>query len=410
MFKFEFENYEISDGNLDAALSSLLNKDLGFYNLVDRKDEHDSVKDFASSVDGRFDHIIVLGIGGSALGIKTIRDTLIDKKDRDRLRIIDNVDPDFIYENTQDLDLSRTMFVVITKSGGTSETMSLFMNMKKAVIDKGLKYSEHFVFVTDPENGLLREIAKRDKITTFEVPRNVGGRYSVLSAVGLVPAALAGVDIDGLIEGARKMRGILISNEESVNLCYQMAEFQSSHHKAGININVLFPYSNKLKRFGDWYTQLLAESIGKNSEVGLTPITALGSTDQHSQLQLYSDGPDDKIYQFIKVDKFENNTEIELDIDDELVVGKFRFLERVSFAELLNTALKGTMDSLKERNRPMMQITMDEVNAVNLGGLFMLYEGATGLLGELLNVDAFNQPGVERSKILTKEYLENKNA
>jgi glucose-6-phosphate isomerase len=284
------------------------------------------------------------------------------------------------------------------------------MNMKKAVIEKGLKYSDHFVFLTDPENGLLREIAKRDKITTFDVPQNVGGRYSVLSAVGLVPAALAGVDIDGLINGAIEMRNILLNDYESINLCYQMAEFQSAHHKAGININVLFPYSNKLKRFGDWYTQLLAESIGKNSEVGLTPITALGSTDQHSQLQLYSDGPDDKIYQFIKVDKFENNTEIAVDMEDDLIADKFDFLEGVGFAELLNTALKGTMDSLKERNRPMMQITLDEVNAVNLGGLFMLYEGATALLGELLNVDAFNQPGVERSKVLTKEYLENKNA
>lgn len=409
MFKFEFENYEFRGGRVGEVLDSFLERDLGFYDLVDRTEEHQNIESYAKELSGKYDHVVVLGIGGSALGIKTIRDTLIPKKDRDNLRVIDNVDPDFVEENLSDLDLSKTIFVVITKSGGTSETMSLFMNTKAMVEKEGLKYKDHFVFVTDPESGLLRQIAERDGIESFEVPSNVGGRYSVLSAVGLVPAALSGVDIKPLLEGAKKMRAGFMSKDESKNLAYQMAEFQAQHHLEGININVLFPYSNKLVRFGDWYTQLLAESIGKDSETGLTPVTALGATDQHSQLQLYSDGPDDKIYQFIKVENFENDTKIELDKDDELLFEKFGFLEGVSLAELLNTELDGTLDSLKERKRPILKITLDRVSAENLGALFMLYEGATALVGEILEIDAFNQPGVERSKVLTKEYLSKKN-
>lgn len=412
MFEFRFKNYEttgIKKGNLKNILASFLKKNLGFYNLVDRINEHKSIQDFSNNLKGTYDHVVVLGIGGSALGIKTIRDTLIEKNDRDKLRIIDNVDPDFVYENTYDLNLDRTIFVVITKSGGTAETMSLFMHMKDKVEQKGLNWNEKFVFVTDPVSGTLREIADRDQVPTFEVPPNVGGRYSVLSAVGLVPACLAGVDINKLLDGAKKMRDILLNEDESLNLCYQMALFQAINHQQGININVLFPYSNKLLRFGDWYTQLLAESIGKSQEVGLTPVTAVGATDQHSQLQLYSDGPDDKMYQFIEVRRFKNDMKISVDETDDILSNKFEFLEGVSFAELLNTELKGTLDSLKERKRPILKIEISEVNASNLGALFMMYEGATALLGEMLEIDAFNQPGVERSKVLTKAHLAKRN-
>lgn len=410
MFRFEFENYKIQGGRLNDAIDKLMEKDLGFYNLTERVEEHDAIKKFASDMQGKYDTVVVLGIGGSALGIKTIRDTLMPKKTQDTLRVIDNVDPDFIEENTSDLDLKKTVFVVITKSGGTSETMSLFMNMKNMVIKAGLNYQEHFVFVTDPSTGLLREIASRDNIPTFEVPSNVGGRYSVLSAVGLVPGALAGIDIDGLIKGASHMRDLFMEVDETKNLAYQLAEFQGKHHRDGININVLFPYSNKLLRFGEWYAQLLAESIGKNSETGLTPVTALGATDQHSQLQLYSDGPDDKIYQFFEIEKFKNDVKIALDKEDELLLGKFGFLDGISMSELLNTELQGTLDSLKERNRPIIKITIKKINEETLGALFMLYECATALLGEILEIDAFDQPGVERSKVLTKEYLLNKDA
>jgi glucose-6-phosphate isomerase len=410
MFKFEFENYTEKKRDLDKILKSFLEKDLGFYELVNRSEEHDDIKRFAEGFEGKLKNVVVLGIGGSALGIKTIRDTLLPKSKRDYLRIIDNVDPDFIYENVDDLDLSNTMFVVITKSGGTSETISLFMTMKNAVEKAGLDWVEHFTFVTDPEDGLLRQIAERDGVPTFEVPKNVGGRYSVLSAVGLVPAALAGVNIDDLIKGAAIMRNSLTDDDPNKNLCFQMASFQSCNHNEGRKINVLFPYSNKLIRFGEWYAQLLAESIGKNSKIGLTPVTALGATDQHSQLQLYSDGPDDKIYQFIEVKEFDFDKKIEVDMDDEILSDKFDFLNCVSFSKLLNTELQGTLDSLKERKRPILKIGIEKVDAETLGGLFMLYEGATALLGEMLEVDAFNQPGVERSKVLTKKYLSQDNA
>jgi glucose-6-phosphate isomerase len=407
MIDFKFERngeVELVEEELQSIMQSLLGKDLGFYDLPLDDGLLEEVEQYVQDVKESYDKVVVLGIGGSALGIKTIRDVLMAPQDRDRLRVIDNVDPDFIYEMTYDLELDRTKFVVITKSGGTTETMSLFMQMKNRCTESGLDWKDKFVFVTDPENGLLRKIGERDKIRCFDVPQNVGGRYSVLSAVGILPAAMVGVKVFELMSGAQWMRDRFMDKSCERNTAYQLAKFQSKFHKDGCNVNVLFPYSNKLMRFGEWYAQLLAESIGKNDGVGLTPVTALGATDQHSQLQLYSGGPDDKMYQFIKVRKFENDKIIGLD-KDELLSEKFGFLNDVTFGKLLNNELEGTKESLCELGRPICELSLERIDTATLGALFMLYEGATALLGELMEVDAFNQPGVERSKVLTKEYL-----
>lgn len=411
MIDFKFERngeVELVEEELQSIMASLLVKDLGFYDLPLDDGLLEEVDQYVQDLKGSYDRVVVLGIGGSALGIKTIRDVLMAPQDRNRLRIIDNVDPDFIHEMTYDLDLAKTKFVVITKSGGTTETMSLFMEMKNRCYQSGLDWKDRFVFVTDPENGLLRKIGERDGVKCFDLPPNVGGRYSVLSAVGILPAAMVGVKVSELMSGAGWMRDKFMDRSCEGNMVYQLAKFQSKFHKDGCNVNVLFPYSNKLMRFGEWYAQLLAESIGKNDGVGITPVTALGATDQHSQLQLYSGGPDDKMYQFIKVRKFENDDLIEC--KDELLREKFGFLGGVTFGKLLNTELDGTKESLCELGRPICELSLEKIDAKTLGALFMLYEGATALLGELLEVDAFNQPGVERSKVLTKEYLSQKNA
>lgn len=415
MLKLEFRSGMDNsvDYDLESILDKFLKREQGFYDLPLNVGLVEDIDSFRQESEGKYDHIVVLGIGGSALGIKAIRDVMMQKEDRDKLRVIDNVDPDFIDENIRDLDLGRTMFVVITKSGGTSETMSLYFAMREMIEKAGLEHNEHFVFITDPEKGLLRELVGVTGVKSFEVPPNVGGRWSVLSAVGLVPAALAGIDIKSILEGAKQMRDSFLDTKQMGNMPFLMAKYQIGNYSAGRAINVVIPYSNRLFRFGEWYAQLLAESTGKigkdGNGVGLTPVTALGATDQHSQLQLYAQGPDDKQFQFISVRDFENDLNIPL-MESDAVKEKFGFLDGVTFGRLLNVELLGTMDSLIEVDRPVMEIALDRVDEVNLGRLFMLFEGATALLGEMLEIDAFNQPGVERSKILTKEYLTKENA
>jgi glucose-6-phosphate isomerase len=280
--------------------------------------------------------------------------------------------------------------------------MSQYFYFRDKINKKKLDPKKHFVFITDPENGLLREIAKKEKIPSFEVPENVGGRFSVLTPVGLLPAALLGIKIEKMLAGACKMRDQFLSNNPKENLPFQLAKIQYDLAKKGKSINVMIPYSQKLFRLADWYRQLLAESIGKkfNNDgkvvnVGITPVNALGVTDQHSQLQLYNEGPNDKLFIFIEVEK----------LKPVLKIPSQLFNKNVTFNQLLQIEKDATASALTKNSRPNFTIKIDEINEENLGALFMLFEGATAFLGEMFNINTFDQPGVELSKKLTKEAL-----
>lgn len=388
----------------------------GFYHIVDDVETLREVKAFAKAQNGKFDHVVVLGIGGSSLGTICLQQSLghlfaneQKKKKVPTLHVLDNIDPILIQEIQDVIHIQKTLFIVVSKSGTTPEILSQFMYFKNILKANQLSVKKHMVFVTDPEKGFLVDVAADEGVTTFSIPPNVGGRFSVLTPVGLLPAAMIGIDIDQLLKGAREMRDHFVSEKPQENLPFLLASIQFLMGKRGKVMHVLMPYAQKLIRFADWYRQLLAESIGKAVDnggrtvnVGLTPINALGATDQHSQSQLYNEGPNDKLFMFVHVKKLAAKLTIpSLYPRDE----RTAFMKGASFNKLIDVEREATAQSYTKNNRPNITISIDKVDAYHLGQLFMLFEGATAFLGEFYNINAFNQPGVELAKILTKEYL-----
>ncbi len=379
----------------------------GFLGLPDDTKLAKKIKSFSQAQKkNKWDNIVVLGIGGSALGGIAIRDALLGSfnllRKKPHLLFIDNIDPDFVSELFDSIDVKKSLFIVISKSGGTTEPMALYSLTRQELTKKKIKnQKKHFIFITDPKKGILRPIGKKEGIHMFDVPPTVGGRFSVLSSVGLVPVALAGVDITALLKGAKKMRELIKKSKADKNPALLLASIQYLLDKRRDKpMTVMMPYSNTLFRMGDWYRQLLAESLGKNKKTGPTPINALGTTDQHSQLQLYSDGPEDKFIIFMKVLKHNKDLTLGKDLPKEL-----SFLHGKQLSDVLSAAYKGTSEAIAKNKRPSITLNIPKVDEENLGAMFMLLEFQIALLGLMYKVDAFNQPGVEQSKIITKKIL-----
>lgn len=381
-----------------------------FLNLTENPKLVQKIKGFVKNQQKKqWKNIVVLGIGGSALGGIALKDALLGSyhylKKGPHLFFIDNIDPDFVNELIKTIEIEKSLFIVISKSGETTEPMALYSLFKEKLTEKKIKnIKDHFVFITDPKGGLLRPIGKKESTEMFDVPPKVGGRFSVLSSVGLVPAALAGIDINALIRGAKKMKEIIRKSSPEKNPALLLASIQYLlDRKKGKNITVMMPYSNPLFRLGDWYRQLLAESIGKNKKTGPTPINALGTTDQHSQLQLFNEGPNNKWFIFLHVLKFRDPLKIGNHLPE-----KIRFLNDKKLSEIIDAAYAGTSQSLAKNSRPNITLHIPKVDTEIMGALFMLFEFQVALLGLMYKVDAFNQPGVETSKIITKQILSKK--
>lgn len=405
---------------LAPTLERIHERGQGFYTVIDDAAVIEEIQAYAHLVEGRYDDIVVCGVGGSALGPICLRDSftpffspLNKRGDAQRaegfpnLHVLENIDPDFMAEAASVLNLERTLFLIISKSGGTPETIAQYMFFRDLSDKAGLLASEHFVFVTDPSEdvSLLRSIGNQEGITLFAIPPNVGGRFSVQTAVGYVPAALIGIDIKALNDGLKAMRKSFLSTNVDYNLPFQLACVQTGAYLKEKPINIIMPYHTKLRQFGAWCVQLIAESAGKfkadGSSVGITPVPSLGVTDQHSQVQLFAEGPNDKLVIFIKVENFKEDVQIPVIIDDK----KTNFLEGCSFKDLLHAEGQATAQALTENDRPNITITIPELSPYYLGQLFMLFEGATAFWGEFFEINAFNQPGVERGKVLTREIL-----
>ena len=374
------------------------------------------VKEFAAMVDGRFDNVLVLGIGGSALGAQALSEALLkpywnllDKKQRDnlpKLFFLDNIDPDQINALLDVLDLEKTLVNVITKSGSTAETMSQFMIIKdrlQALL--GDNYRKNIVATTDKQAGILRQLANEEGYKTFVVPDDVGGRFSVFSAVGLVPLALVGIDIDEIIRGIKIMDLTLKNTDITKNIAAQNALIHYlMDTQKGKYLSVMMPYSSRLKYVSDWYVQLWAESLGKEFDRagnrvnnGPTPIKALGATDQHSQIQLYNEGKNDKVITFIRVDEFDS----ELNIPNIFEYTGLNYLGGKSINQLINAEADATAVALSDYKRPNLTIRLPKINEYYLAQLFYMFEMQIAIIGELYNIDAFNQPGVEQAKNYT---------
>lgn len=376
---------------------------IGWPSLPFQEEEISKIAKFAKDERKKWDNILVLGIGGSSLGSIAIKQAL-QKDVSKKLIILDNIDPDFFTEKLENINWKKTLVVAISKSGKTPETMAQFF-----IIENILKhecpdnYNQHILVITDPEKSILLDIAETEQYPTFEIPENVGGRFSVLSAVGLLPAALIGVDIQKLCHGAREMNFDCFKENLAQNPAAQLA--LSSYlldRKKGKKIQVMLPYSNALIGFADWYKQLLAESIGKNEETGLTPTASLGATDQHSQLQLWNEGPQDKLITFLEVQNFQHNIPI-----PKILYPEFSYLKEKSLNQLIHAEKYATQMALTNNHRPNQTILIPKVSEETIGQLFYLFEMQIAILGKLYNIDAYNQPGVEEGKVLTKRIMEN---
>jgi len=412
-----------------AALGPLLDRDaealtarrhdasemLGWIDLPSQSETLlDQLAEYAVTARRRADELVVLGIGGSSLGAAAVVSALQHPAralqatggEGMRVHFVDNVDADVIRGLLDTLDPSRTLINVISKSGTTAETMAgylAFESWLRDALGEGA-FRDHVVATTDPEQGILRPLADRDGIRAFAVPPSVGGRFSVLSAVGLVPIALAGLDPRALLRGAgRANDGAAQPFENSVPKRAAFAQLASAER--GATINVLMPYSTRLRRVSDWYVQLWAESLGKAENrrgarvhAGTTPLPAVGTTDQHSQVQLFNEGPFDKVVAFIRL------AEPSMDLTIPVPRAGLEALDYLggrSFHQLMNAEQAATAHALAANRRPNYTLRLGALDEEHLGELLQTLMWQTALVGERHAIDAYDQPGVELGKIYT---------
>ena len=385
------------------------------------KSEHlQGVHAAAAACKDRFDTMVVLGIGGSALGnialqaaLNPATHNLLDPSVRKgpRMFVVDNVDPTY-FGSVLDLcasspgGLKRTLFNVVSKSGETAETAAQFMVIRdrlKALM--GADHAANVVAVTDPSKGTMRQICVREGYTTLPVPDGVGGRFSVLSPVGLFSAAMCGIDIEALLKGAADMdkscsRAELTQNPAAM-LAFLLVELGQTKGKTN---HVLMPYANSLYLLADWFRQLWAESLGKQRDragntvfAGFTPIKALGTTDQHSQVQLYREGPNDKVLGMLEVEQFDRDVAIPAGLGVEALT----YLEGKSMSALLAAEKRATEYAFVESERPNFTIKFPRIDAYHVGQFINLWQITTAYAGLLLDIDANDQPAVELGKQAT---------
>ncbi len=365
----------------------------------------------------RCDVLIVLGIGGSALGNVALHNALNPHtynlmSDRERggpqLFVLDNVDPDVIASVIDHVTprIKKTVVNVISKSGETAETAAQFILFRDLLKQKlGKRYADNILATTDPAGGTLRQIASDEGYRTLEVPEGIGGRFTVLSAVGLFSAGICGIDIDSLVEGARSMDKRLKDSDVRENPAALIAAVHYSLDQKGKHITVMMPYSTRLYSLGDWFRQLWAESLGKqhglkkkNVYTGQTPVKALGTTDQHSQVQLYREGPNDKLITFLEVECFGTKLAIPSSMDH---VKTLDYLAGENFQTLINSEKLGTEYALLESRRPTMTVLFPQISAETVGQFLYLYEAAVSYMGGLYEINTYDQPAVQLGKDAT---------
>lgn len=392
---------------INQGFSSVISKEseeIGFYHLCDA--DTSAYKAYASSVDHR--DIVVVGIGGSALGTLAIYHFLgLGQNFKKTLHFIDTTDPLVLKQKIDQINLDDALFLIISKSGTTVETVAALKYLQTFVpISK-----ENYAVITDKDSA-LEKFADGYGLKVFNIPDNVGGRFSVLSAVGLVPLAIIGVDIDALLEGAKNIKTSFFENDGYCEKLLMKATYYAQASNA-YNINCLFSYSEAFREFNAWYVQLWGESLGKRQRhsqqhVGLTPVGLIGPTDQHSFLQLIVDGKRDKTVTVIKIKDFENSIKIP---DVSLpALENLDMLNGYGFSELINMQADAMIESLEHLEFiPLDVIEVDKVNEKTIGELIYYYELLTALVAQMLDINAYDQPGVEMGKIILKEKMSNKN-
>lgn len=398
----------------EAALAVLRDREgageLGFLALPDDAAGQKTVQEVADAFGQWFEDLVVVGIGGSSLGGKALAEALLgpswnarsdeSREHYPRLHFLENADPDALADLLVRLDPRSTLFNVVSKSGSTAETMAWFLVLEE-VVEAAVgpdKVHGHFLFTTDPEEGVLRKLARERGIPALEVPPNVGGRFSVLSAVGLLPAAVTGISLPDLLEGARSMRDRCLSPELRRNPAGLLAALlHAAHRERGQSVHVLMPYADRLRNLSLWFQQLWAESLGKAPERGPTPLAALGAVDQHSLLQLFMEGPRDKVIVFVRVAERGRVVPIPRRHQAEPALA---YLGGHDVGHLLESERRATAEALRRDGRPSALLELPRLDARSMGGLLMLFQVATVLAGAHYEVNPLDQPGVEEGKRL----------
>jgi glucose-6-phosphate isomerase len=398
------DNYHPTISN-DELFSDILKEkeNIGYYDLVFQ--DTTMYKEYAKSINQKY--VVVIGIGGSTLGTSAIYTFLKDSKKLEKeLIFLDTTDPIDIKTKISNIKLDDTLFIVISKSGTTVETIAIFKYLHSLV-----EISKDNTLIITENDSKLNSFAKQHAIKTFEIPKNVGGRFSVFSAVGLVPLSIIGIDIDKLLSGAKKRYEKFFAKDEYFARLLNKARF-FVEYKYHFNINVLFSYSSRLENFNKWYVQLWGESLGKvdvdSTEQGLTPIGLIGPIDQHSFLQLIMEGRKDKTVTFITIKNFNNQVMIPRYTLKELE--ELDYLNDISFSELINLQAEATIEAVLENNRiPCDVIEIGSICEESIAMLMYEYELLTSICAKFLHINAYDQPGVEAGKIILKKKLKDRN-
>lgn len=422
------KEHGITDGDLKTikkaagkAITACLKRyeagEIGFMKLPEETESLDPIEALAEKHRNRWENLLVLGIGGSALGVTMLFDALchpfhnhINYELRNRvprLYVIDNIDPEGLSGLKPVIQPDRTLITLITKSGGTVETWGNYFQFLS--VFNQTPSAGQVVAITDPYTGFLNKFAQVQNWDMLPIPSDVGGRFSVLTPVGLFAASMMKIDIRRILQGALHMHTQCISTSFDDNPALQIAALNwflfTQKQKT---ISVMMPYANSLSSFADWYRQLWAESLGKKTNdrghsvfTGQTPVKALGATDQHSQIQLYREGPNDKVLTFLHVDSFRFGGPMNKTPSDT----PFEHLRLLDTGEILTIELAGTRDALTDSKRPNLTLTLPAVTPFYLGQLIYLYEMVTFISGILLGINPFDQPGVEAGKIIAKKMI-----
>ncbi len=384
-------------------------EETGFFHV----NQNQSLVDECRNIYKKFQHkrnFIHIGIGGSSLGPEMLIKSL--KKNDRHFIFINNIDPEEIHDQLSKILIQDSLFYFCSKSGGTAETLASLAILTNFLQEKGINKEQlknYFVFATDPKKSSLLELAKELDISYLTIPSNIGGRFTVLTPVGFLPALFANLDIDLLNQGAENIKIKLLNEDLKNNILLQFASFLFTFKKEKkISQTVFMPYSSKLKSFSNWFVQLWAESLGKKKNLkgevvhtGFTPIPSYGATDQHSQVQLFMEGPFEKVIIFLEVEHFENDYSLRNDFTQE----GLQKLSGFTLAQLLRAELYGTLEALKENQRPYIHIKIKENNEHSMGELILFFESLTALMGCYLEINPFDQPGVEIGKKYAFKFL-----
>lgn len=386
---------------------------IGFPDLPFNLGEAKGIGRIAATLRKKYSRMLVLGIGGSALGTKAVLEAIgpAAKKGMS-VQVADNVDPDFFFPLLRSAPMSETVVVAISKSGTTAETnsqLAIAIDALRKANPKG--WRDQVVLITDPEKGVFRKLADDEGIATLPVPENVGGRFSMMTPVGLLPLAAAGVSIDRLLDGAAWMeamfRSVPVDDNPVIKAAAVYAHYMRENPKP---VQLWFTYGHGLDRVAEWWQQLWGESLGKRrpggGSVGQTPCRAVGVTDQHSQVQLYQDGPSDKIFTFVKWKEGREKGKV----PKAAFSPDMAMLGNRPLRDLFEAEFEGTIGALWDAGRPIVRIEIGKPDEAHLGAFLHFWMWVTAIIGDILEIDAFDQPGVEEGKKIARALMGEKGA